>query len=1825
MSESSITIGDYISDENNRQHLCEVYGLKYSAQGKAYTTKVIREAMTTQAFICGSLSSYSSPIDKNLPFDPKFLDCPEIHHKLRSSGITEENLRKLIKEEVIDEGKNLSEDYLKELEFTSMQIKRYFDCFSEKDDDQGEVNDIDNDEPNHYHSPTPNNKSNKNQPINQTPINSNQLFNNSIFNPAFFQQMFRPNSPSILDGFKFKSVIEEYIEKGSLTFCQWLNKLERRVSLLELSDQLAIKTLCAQVTDDIHKAIDEIIKNNPNISFSNLVKRVRESFVGEREVAEATEKLFNKKFIKGTNPSDYVFELTEAARLVIPKIPDKGIIFLILHLLPNELSFSLRHNSNVNTLDKLTKFLIIYSNKIKDNSSDENYVPTPNNRRQNQNNNNNRRSNNYSSNSNSNFTPNKDNRSNRSNSFNSPNSRNKSTSSSNDQNNSSSPNNSRPSRGRSSNYRGRGRSNNQQSRPSQQQNNQQQSTNFNNAQDSNNSNTNNNNSNYCSFCTTYGHSTANCQAKIAAETTNCMIHLTNNQINMRPRVTIKLDHPDVANIDALLDSGAGSTFMRKDLAIRLKIPIYQSHHEFLGLSGRSKPVRAVGVTQLVFRVENPEKLDPLRVFVLEELPLEMILGKNFWFWSNSALEADPVQGWKPTRSGKPLKVTLMIPGPACFHHLFTTQFPKIYGPARNYPPRCNFNSSQSTSSASQSITTSNSPSNTSHSTVNHQQLINHQSINQHQSSNSYNQPSTSSHNHLNHPNQLNQHFNSSSSLNPNSNLNFPLSTNFNQSTINQQSSHFNQHDNHVLLSDEQYLHEIKKAKLDTRRDEFPQEISDLQSTLIKGISSNLNQHQKSSMINFLNKFKSVFSTHKYDLGCIPAEMVNIKIDIGNHSIPKCNPYRLGPKKREILDKKIKELMENNIIEPSNSCGGSPAFLVEKPNGKDYRLVTSFKELNSIMKTRSYPMPNIDDHIQALAGYEYFITIDFAQGFHQIQLNPCEREKVALVTEMGKFQYVRLPMGLADSPAYFQQFVNSVFGDLLYKACLAYIDDIVIFGRSFEELINNADAVFTKIKNIGLKVQPDKCKWGHKEVKFLGHIISGKTVRPDPEKIQRLKEFQPPKNVKGLQSQLGLFNYLSKFIPNYSTVASILFELCSKKNKGKFNWDRNHQKAWQHIKDSLIKDCLLSQFKPEAQHKLMVDASSIAVGGILLQLEDNEWRAVSYFGQKLAKYQLAYTITEKECLAVIVAVNKYSHYLSGKSFTIVSDHCALCALPKINFKCARLHRWASLMSQYDYKIEYSKGETHPADCFSRSSEWRHKKIGEINEEDYYKYLLFAFEDNCHVMCNDLHQAPHHLTHNYNWMEKDDTIIKNFDCDDIQMINEENKYQWILFSKQVAEQIGEKLGQPEIIDDKLISKFIVTGDQLNKPDNNEFDNSNEIKKHQSKDNYIRGTIRQLSKGYLTKHFVMKHGILHRKLNNNNLVIVLPASLQEKVFSAMHTESIGGHFGVKSTTKRIKELFWFPQMEEWIKSKIDNCDVCLSFKHPTTNNHRPHQMPIPLQPLDRLQIDIVGKFHPSSQRNEYLFTAVDYFTKFVFAQPTRNQKENDAIKFVKYIIQFIGHPKIIQVDNGPCFRSNGFKEFCEQQKIKLQFTTPYRPQSNGLIERLNGILGNRINMFTVIPKDWDKWITEHVLSYNSAHSENLQTSPYFLLFGKLPNTPLLNELEIQPTQTAKEELQQLRNDHYQRMVGNQQNRLDLTDPKPLPFKVGDRVKVSVKIQNKLRGKKLTAPYKGDYIVIEVYDSAALIIGQKGPAIKVNFENLKLAGDRNEIEDLTDQSADV
>ena len=293
------------------------------------------------------------------------------------------------------------------------------------------------------------------------------------------------------------------------------------------------------------------------------------------------------------------------------------------------------------------------------------------------------------------------------------------------------------------------------------------------------------------------------------------------------------------------------------------------------------------------------------------------------------------------------------------------------------------------------------------------------------------------------------------------------------------------------------------------------------------------------MYEFLSSYQDMFAKPKYNLRKVPFELAKVVIEIGHNLVLCWKPYRLCELRRREVNKIIDEMIASDIIKKSDVSGGAPALLRQKLN-KSWGLVLNYIELNKVCKKRCYPMPNVDYYITVLGRFSYFTVVNLAHGYFQIELSEAEREKTAFVTEDGKYQFKRLPMGLVDAPYYFQRLINRLMGRIKYSACLEYFDDIPIMGTTFEDLLVNMKLVFKKLQEYNLKCRPDKCKFGIREIKFLGHIVSEEGVKPDPEKISVLKKLKPPTTLKQLQSHLGCYNYFSRYNKDFATLAAPLY-------------------------------------------------------------------------------------------------------------------------------------------------------------------------------------------------------------------------------------------------------------------------------------------------------------------------------------------------------------------------------------------------------------------------------------------------------------------------------------------------------------------------------------------------------------------------------------------------------------------------------------------------------------------------------------------------------------
>ena len=244
------------------------------------------------------------------------------------------------------------------------------------------------------------------------------------------------------------------------------------------------------------------------------------------------------------------------------------------------------------------------------------------------------------------------------------------------------------------------------------------------------------------------------------------------------------------------------------------------------------------------------------------------------------------------------------------------------------------------------------------------------------------------------------------------------------------------------------------------------------------------------------------------------------------------------------------MLDQNIISPSTSPWTAPIWIVPKKidasGERKWRIVIDYRKLNDITIGDTYPIPNITEILDQLGKSKYFSTLDLASGFHQIKMSPEDAAKTAFSVPQGHFQFNRMPFGLQNAPSTFQRLMNTVLSGLQGERCFVYLDDIVIYSYDLKSHIENLSAVFEKLRNHNLKLQPDKCEFLRKEVGYLGHVITEDGVKPNPEKIKAVQNFPIPKCPKDIKSFLGLVSYYRRFMPEFSKTSKSLTSLLKKR-------------------------------------------------------------------------------------------------------------------------------------------------------------------------------------------------------------------------------------------------------------------------------------------------------------------------------------------------------------------------------------------------------------------------------------------------------------------------------------------------------------------------------------------------------------------------------------------------------------------------------------------------------------------------------------------------------
>src|SRR6185436_5457913 len=313
-----------------------------------------------------------------------------------------------------------------------------------------------------------------------------------------------------------------------------------------------------------------------------------------------------------------------------------------------------------------------------------------------------------------------------------------------------------------------------------------------------------------------------------------------------------------------------------------------------------------------------------------------------------------------------------------------------------------------------------------------------------------------------------------------------------------------------------------------------------QSLLVMGGEAEMENNEHKELIQDLTrKYPQAIAHDMTQLG--RANMVTHHIDIGNALPIRQHYYRMSPRHEAFIKEEIERLLQHNLIVPSHSPWTSPALVVGKANGK-FRLVIDYRQLNKVTKPDAYPLPKISDMLDALAHSQYYSTLDLTSGFWQVRMNAQDQEKTAFSTKFGTYEFTVMPFGLMNAPATFQRLMDPVFYDVTWKFVLVYMDDIIIYSRTLTEHYYHLERVFQLLLDAGLKLNPDKCDFFKKQILFLGHLVSGEGIKPNPVLVDKIKSCPAPKTKRQVRSFLGLASYYRRFIQNFSKIAKPLYEL-----------------------------------------------------------------------------------------------------------------------------------------------------------------------------------------------------------------------------------------------------------------------------------------------------------------------------------------------------------------------------------------------------------------------------------------------------------------------------------------------------------------------------------------------------------------------------------------------------------------------------------------------------------------------------------------------------------
>ena len=463
------------------------------------------------------------------------------------------------------------------------------------------------------------------------------------------------------------------------------------------------------------------------------------------------------------------------------------------------------------------------------------------------------------------------------------------------------------------------------------------------------------------------------------------------------------------------------------------------------------------------------------------------------------------------------------------------------------------------------------------------------------------------------------------------------------------------------------------------------EAADLEKVCTAQDQLNLGQQQK--LLTLLNKYADLFDGTLGKWNHDPIEL-ELKPDAQPYH---ARPYPIPRCHADTLKMEIDRLCQVGVLKRVNrSEWAAPSFIIPKKDGT-VRFINDFRELNKRIRRRPYPIPNIQDMLLNLEGFQYATSLDLNMGYYHIELSPQSKQLCTLVFPFGKYEMQRLPMGLCNSPDIFQEKMSELMQDLDFVR--TYIDDLLVLTKgSYEDHLEKLERVLVRLKNAGLKVNAKKSFFAREELEYLGYWITREGIKPLPDKVKAILKIDTPRNRKELRSFIGIVNYYRDMWIKRSHVLAPLAGLTS--SKAKWQWGPQQQAAFDMAKRIIAKEVMLAYPDFNKPFVIHTDASHYQLGAVISQ----DGKPVAFYSRKLNPAQTRYTTTERELLSIVETLKEYRNILLGQQIEVFTDHKNLVYK---TFNTERVMRWRLIIEEFGPKLTYIKGENNiVADALSR---------------------------------------------------------------------------------------------------------------------------------------------------------------------------------------------------------------------------------------------------------------------------------------------------------------------------------------------------------------------------------------------------------------------------------------------------------------------------------------------------------------------------------------------